>query len=82
MCIKAIWLDPSFLRFVPDQYKTHEMCDDVVWHDSFSLQYVPNWFVTQGQIKLWHDYDDYCNNDRLIEWYDGYKKTQGPESKN
>ena len=25
------------------------------------------------QIKIWHDNDDYCNDDELIEWYDGYK---------
>ena len=37
------------------------------------LKYVPDWFVTHQQIKIWHDNDDYCNDDELIEWYDGYK---------
>ena len=31
------------------------------------------------EVKSWHDYYDYCdNNDELVEWYAGYKgrKTQ------
>ena len=58
------------------------MCDDAVWGDLFSLQFVPDWFITQDQIKLWHDYDDYCNDDyRLYEWYDGYKKRRAQKAK-
>ena len=49
------------------------MCDDAMWGDAFSLQYNPDYFVTQQQIKIWHDGDDYYNNDELIEWYDGHK---------
>ena len=30
--------------------------------------------MTQEQLKLWHDYDDYCNDERLIKWYEGYEK--------
>ena len=44
------------------------MCVDAVWGDHFSLQFVPDWFVTQEQVKLWHDYDDYYDDDKLIEW--------------
>ena len=42
----------------------------------FSLGYVPDWFVTQKQVKIWHDDDD--GDDRLIELYDDYqgRKTQ------
>ena len=25
--------------------------------------------LTQQQIKIWHDNDDYCDDDELIEWY-------------
>ena len=32
-----------------------------------------DWFVTHQQIKIWHDNDDYCNDDGLMEWYNGYK---------
>ena len=62
------------MKFVPECYKTEHMCDDAVRISLFYLEYVPHWFVTQQQLKLWHDYNDYCNDDRFIEWYDGYKK--------
>ena len=29
--------------------------------------------MTQQQLNIWHD-DDYCNDDDMIEWHDGYKK--------
>ena len=58
------------------------MCDKAVWGGPFSLQFVPDWFVTQQQLKLWHYYNDYCNDDyRLNEWYDGYKKRKAQKSK-
>ena len=36
------------------------------------LNYVPDWFVTQQQVKMWHDDSEYHDKDRLIEWYHGY----------
>ena len=39
----------------------------------FSLQYVPDWFVTQQQLKIWHDVNEYDHDDEIIKWYDGYK---------
>ena len=50
------------------------MCDKVVKDDPSSLQYVPDWFVTQQQIKIWHGDTYYCNDNRLIKWYDAYQK--------
>ena len=26
---------------------------------------VPDWFVTQHQIKIWRDDNEYCDNDEL-----------------
>ena len=43
------------MYYVPDYFKTQKMCDDAVWGDAFSLQFVSDWFVTQVQLKLWHD---------------------------
>ena len=60
-------------------FKTQEMCDKAVRRKPWLLEYVPDWFVTQEQLKLWHDDDD-CDDDELIEWYEGYQKTEGPES--
>ena len=40
----------------------------------FPLQCVSDWFVTQQQVKIWHDDSKYHDKDKLIEWYDGHKK--------
>ena len=53
------------------------MCDGAVTGDAFSLQYVLNWFVTQQQVKL---RDDYCIDDRLNKWYEGYKKRKAQKA--
>ena len=50
------------------------ICDDAVCEDSYSLKYVPDWFVMQELVKIWHDDDDYYNDDDLVEWYTGYKQ--------
>ena len=57
------------------------MCEKAFWEDTCSLQYVPDWFVTQQQLKLWHDDTYYYNNDKLIEWYDGYQKHKAQKAK-
>ena len=49
------------------------MCDKTVRRGPFPLQYVLNWFVTQQQVKIWHDNSDDHDKNRLIEWYDSYK---------
>ena len=45
--------------------------------DPWLLRYVPNRFVTQQQVKL---RDGYCIDDRLIKWYDGYKKRKAQKA--
>ena len=44
------------------------MCDVAVREDFLSLQYVPDWFVTQPQVKIWHDCNDDDDDDKLVEW--------------
>ena len=39
-----------------------------VMEDPSSLEYVPDWFVTQQQIELWDDDDEYYDDDKIIEW--------------
>ena len=34
--------------------------------DPSSLEYVPDWFVTQGQAKIWDDVDDYATIMNLL----------------
>ena len=50
------------------------MCNKAVCRDPWLFEYVPDWLVTQQQTKLWHN--DYCNDDRLIEWYERKQKAQ------
>ena len=82
ICDKAIKIDPFILWSIPDWYKTQEMCDKTVEKVSWSLEYVSDCFVTQGQIKIWRDDDDdHCNDDRLIKWYEDYKKRKAQKTK-
>ena len=74
MSTKAIQVNPWQLYYVPDHIKTQGLCNDEVKEEHSSFQYVPDWFVTQQQLKIWYDDDDYCNDDALIEWYDGQQK--------
>ena len=36
--------------------------------------------MTQQQIKIWHNDDDYCNDDEVIGWYDGYEKRKAQKA--
>ena len=61
------------------------MCAKTVKDNTYSLQYVPDWFVTQQQIKLWHDNDDnrptgWWRNDEIIEWYEDHKKRKAQKA--
>ena len=51
-----------------------------MYQGPWSLKYIPDWFVTQGQTQLWHDDGEYCVDDKLVEWYDGYKKRKAQKA--
>ena len=34
------------------------------------------WLVALKLVKIWHDDEDYCDDDELTEWYNSYKETQ------
>ena len=80
VCKKAVEKDPRMLIYVPDRLKTAAMCEKAVEGDPSSLQFVPDWFVTHQKIKLWHNNNDYYKDDKLIEWYDGYKKRRAQKA--
>ena len=42
---KVISEDPFSIRYVPDQYKTKQMCDEAVDVCLAALEFVPDWFV-------------------------------------
>ena len=71
---------PWTLRHVPDHLKTEEMCKRAIEADIYTLVFCSNWFVTQEQMKSWHDDDYYCNDDRMIRWYDGYQKRKAQKA--
>ena len=52
------------------------MCDKAVRKDLFSFQCVPDWFVTQQQVKTWHDDDDRL----ILDDEDGYKKRKAQKA--
>ena len=58
------------------------MCNKGVKKYLWSLTHVPDWFMTQEQVKTWHEEDYYLNDDENVEWYNAYKKTQGPKRTN
>ena len=68
ICQKAVEKSPQLFKDGPDHFKTQDMCDNAVRNYLFSLQFVRDWFVTQQQIDIWDDNNDYCNDDEFIEW--------------
>ena len=44
--------NPFSLRYVPDQYKTQQMCDQAANDFLASLKIVPEWFVISKMIKI------------------------------
>ena len=80
VCKKAVEKDPRILKYIPDHFITQKLCERAVEDDPYSLQYVLDWFVTPSQLKLWHDDHDYCSDDKLIEWYNGYKKRKAQKT--
>ena len=47
MCNKAVEKDPSSLFYVPDQFKTQDMCIEVVFREPTSLFHASDHFKTQ-----------------------------------
>ena len=78
---KAIEIDPFTPWYVSDNLKTRGMCIRAVEEGLALLEYFPDWIVTQQQIKKWRDNDEYCNDDELIKWYDGYQNRKAQKAK-
>ena len=51
-----------------------KMCYDVLWKYPYSLQFVRDRFVTQEQLKILYDEDDYYDDDKCIERFNGNQK--------
>ena len=57
------------------------MCNNAVRMNPWLLNYVPDWFVTQGQIRLWHDDYYHCNDNEIIDWFEGHQKRKAQKAK-
>ena len=57
------------------------MCERAIEEYPGALEFVPDWFVTQQQLKIWGDADDYFHNNELIKWYEGYQKRKAQSAK-
>ena len=60
------------------------MCEKAVEVGPWLLIYVPDWFITQQQLKIWHDgkqiwHDD--DNNEFIKWYEDYEKRKAQKAK-
>ena len=80
LSFKVVEAAPWRLDDIPDHFKTPKMCNDTVRKGLFYLQYVHGWFVTQEQLKIWDDYNDYWNDNEIIKWYDGYQKRKAQKA--
>ena len=47
MCNEAVDIEPVSLAYVPDRFKTQEMCVDAVRRYTYTLYYVADHFKTQ-----------------------------------
>ena len=83
MC-KGVCPHPRLIGHVPDHFKTQEMCNKAVELDPSFLWFVTDWFVSQEQLRLWHDSDDWLirwwYNNRLIKWYKYYQRRKAQKA--
>ena len=80
MSERAVEDKTEALEFVPDHLKTKGMCEKAVEKYPSILIFVLDWFVMQGQVKVWHDHNYYCDDDETIDCYDGYKKPKAQKT--
>ena len=82
MCEGAIEASSWQLKYVPDQYKTQEMCNKAVRDDPSTLRYVSNWLFTGEWVRMWYDESDYWadDDDNFFKWYEGYKKRKAQKA--
>ena len=81
ICNKALRRKPYVLDYDSGDLKTQELCDYTVQGDPSPLVCFADWLVTQQQLKIWDDCDDYCNDNGVIEWCEGYEKRKAQKAK-
>ena len=71
MSERAVKDEPETPEYVPDHLKTEEICERAA----------EDYGMLTSKVKPWHDDDDCYDADKLIEWYDGYKKRKTLKAK-
>ena len=86
MCGYVVREEYWSLKYVPDWFKTQEMCIKEVKEDLDFLIHVPDQFLATQEIR----YKDYSRaaapvlksyDNRVIKWYQGYKKRKAQNTK-
>ena len=80
MCSSAVHIELCSLAYVPDHFKTQKRCGKAVKDNPSFLQFVSDWFVTQQQLKIWHDDDYYNDGYELIDWYKDCQKRKSQKA--
>ena len=47
MCMYAVKKLPHLLRYIPDQYKTQQVCDKAILENGGTLESVPDYYTNQ-----------------------------------
>ena len=71
MCVRINSEDPFSKRYVPDQYKTQQICDEAVDYCLAALRFVPELFVKSKMLEKF-DNASHGNNDIIVynEYFD------------
>ena len=68
---------PAAFFLIPDHFKTQDMCIRAVEVDPWQLYHVADWYVVSQE--MW--YEDFDDDEEIIEWHDGYKKQKAYKAK-
>ena len=76
MCDEVMRIRPAAFFLIPGRFNTQEMCIRAVKVDPWQLYNFPDWFVVPQE--MW--YEDFDDDDEIIEWHDGYKKLKAQKA--
>ena len=69
MCNEIMRIESRPLEFIPDCFKTQDICDKAVRKCSSSLMHVSDWFVTREWIYMWYDDIEYCDDEEEYNFF-------------
>ena len=66
--------EPWSLIFIPDHLMTQVICVEALRKETSLLHFILDWFVRPRLVDMRHDDENYCDENRLAVWYNGYKQ--------